>query len=58
MSYVKISKEDYEKIRKELARGIEIAEAAEADIERTLRESRRLREERDARLRRAGLLRD
>jgi multidrug resistance efflux pump len=58
MSYVRIPKENYEKALEQLAANIELAQEAKARIESTLRDSRRRRKLREARLRRAGLLRD
>jgi hypothetical protein len=58
MAYVKISKEDHEKLLRELESAMELADKASARIRRTLRQNRRRREQIVADLRRAGLLRD
>ncbi len=58
MAYVKISKENHEKVLEELESAMELAQKARARIHRTLRENRRHRERIEADLRRAGLLRD
>jgi prefoldin subunit 5 len=58
MSYVKIPKENYDKALEVLEGMIEEARKARASINSTLRDSRRNREQMEARLRRAGLLRD
>lgn len=58
MTYVKISKEDHEKLLRELESAMEIAQKASARIKQTLRESERESARRRKVLRRAGLLRD
>lgn len=58
MTYVKISKEDHEKLLKNLESAIELADEASARIRQTLRESEKEGERRRKVLRRAGLLRD
>jgi prefoldin subunit 5 len=58
MTYVRYRKETIDKVLEELESAIELADKAQARIERTLRESRQQREQRRAVLRRAGLLRD
>ena len=58
MTYLKISKEDHEKLLEELESAMELADKARARIHRTLRENRQRRERREVNLRRAGLLRD
>lgn len=58
MTEIAASKEELEKLCKELENAVKLATEGQARIERVLRESRRNRERIMADLRRAGLVRD
>lgn len=58
MSYVKIPKENYDKLLEVLASSVEEAEKASAQIKQTLRDAEKESERRREVFRRAGLLRD
>jgi hypothetical protein len=58
MDYVKIPKEDHEKVLRQLESAMELADKASARIKQTLREAEKESERRREVFRRAGLLRD